>query len=87
MLNFGNDEMQNLSNYPALLLGHWYGIMGLYYVKSILTEISAFRQDRRVPQKSKIIRIKFLSIWGMLQASIGDTVTQCTAHEKGSPTR
>merc|ERR1711963_802503 len=53
----------------ALLLGHWYEIMALYYVKSILTEISASRQDRRVLQKSKIIRIKFLSIWGMLQTS------------------
>ena len=53
----------------ALLLRHWYEIMALYYVKSILTEISASRQDRRVLQKSKIIRIKFLSIWGMLQTS------------------
>ena len=52
-----------------LLLRHWYEIMALYYVKSILTEISASRQDRRVLQKSKIIRIKFLSIWGMLQTS------------------
>ena len=50
--------------------GHWYEIMALYYVKSFLTEISASRQDRRVLQKSKIIRIKFLSIWGMLQTSI-----------------
>ena len=53
----------------ALLLGHWYEIMALYYVKSILTEISASRQDRRVLQKSKIIRIEFLSKWGMLQTS------------------
>ena len=53
----------------TLLLGHWYEIMALYYVKSILTEISASRQERRVLQKSKIIRIKFLSIWGMLQTS------------------
>ena len=52
-----------------LLLRHWYEIMALYYVKSILTEISASRQGRRVLQKSKIIRIKFLSIWGMLQTS------------------
>ena len=52
-----------------LLLGHWYEIMALYYVKSILTEISASRQDRRVLQKSKIIRIEFLSKWGMLQTS------------------
>ena len=51
----------------TLLLGHWYEIMALYYVKSILTEISASRKDRRVLQKRKIIRIKFLSIWGMLQ--------------------
>ena len=43
--------------------------MALYYVKSILTEISASRQDRRVLQQSKIIRIKFLSIWGILQTS------------------
>ena len=53
----------------TLLLGHWYEIMALYYVKSILTEISASRQDRRVLQKSKIIRIEFLSKWGMLQTS------------------
>ena len=52
-----------------LLLRHWYEIMALYYVKSILTEISASRQDRRVLQKSKIIRIEFLSKWGMLQTS------------------
>ena len=56
-------------NMGPLLLRHWYEIMALYYVKSILTEISASRQDRRVLQKSKIIRIKFLSIWGMLQTS------------------
>ena len=54
---------------PPLLLGHWYEIMALYYVKSILTEISASRQDRRVLQKSKIIKIEFLSKWGMLQTS------------------
>ena len=42
-----------------LLLGHWYEIMALYFVKSILTEISASRQDRRVLQKRKIIRIEF----------------------------
>ena len=53
-----------------LLLGHWYEIMALYNVKSILTEISPSRQDRRVLQKSKIIRIKFLSQWSMLQTSI-----------------
>ena len=53
----------------ALLLRHWYEIMALYYVKSVLTEISASRQDRRVLQKSKIIRIEFLSKWGMLQTS------------------
>ena len=56
-------------NRYALLLGHWYEIMALYYVKSILTEISASTQDRRVLQKSKIIRIEFLSKWGMLQTS------------------
>ena len=53
----------------SLLLGHWYEIMALYYVKLILTEISASRQDRRVLQKSKVIRIEFLSKWGMLQTS------------------
>ena len=53
----------------TLLLGRWYEIMALYYIKSILTEISASRQDRRVLQKSKIIRIEFLSKWGMLQSS------------------
>ena len=53
----------------SLVLKHWYEMMALYYVKSVLTEISASRQDRRVLQKSKIIRIKFLSIWGMLQTS------------------
>ena len=36
----------------SLLLGHWYEIMALYYVKSILTEISASRQDGRVLQKA-----------------------------------
>ena len=54
---------------PTLLLRHWYEIMALYYVKWILTDILASRQDRRVLQKRKIIRIKFLSIWGMLQTS------------------
>ena len=56
-------------NNETLLLGHWYEIVALYYVKLILTEISASRQDRRVLQKSKIIRIEFLSKWGMLQTS------------------
>ena len=51
----------------ALLLRHWYEIMALYYVKSVLTEIAASRQDRRVLQKSKITRIKILSKWGMQQ--------------------
>ena len=37
----------------SLLLGHWYEIMALYYVKSILTEISASRQDRKVLQKKQ----------------------------------
>ena len=60
---------QQLLSQLSLLLGHWYEIMALYYVKSILTEISASRQDRRVLQKSKIIRIEFLSKWGMLQTS------------------
>ena len=65
--------------------------VALYYVKSILTEISASRQDRRVLQKSKIIRIEFLSKWGMLQTSryvqnsrnlektILTEISQCTA--------
>ena len=55
--------------YIALLLEHWYEIMALYYVKSILTEISASRQDKRVLQKSKVLRINFLGIWGVLQTS------------------
>ena len=37
----------------SLLLGHWYETMAPYYVKSILTEISASRQDRRVLQKKQ----------------------------------
>ena len=41
------------ANGKALLLGHWYEIMALYNVKSILTEISASRQDRRVLQKKQ----------------------------------
>ena len=40
-------------NRLALLLGYWYEIMALYYVKSNLTEISASRQDRRVLQKKQ----------------------------------
>merc|ERR1711928_139822 len=69
----------------SLLLGHCYEILALYYVKLILTEISASRQDRRVLQKSKIIRIEFLSKWGMLQTSrnvektILTEISQCTA--------
>ena len=58
-----------MCHFTTLLLGHWYEIMALYYVKSILTQISASRQDRRVLQKNKIIRIKFLSILGMLKTS------------------
>ena len=42
---------------------------GTLLCKIDLTEISASRQDRRVLQKSKIIRIEFLSKWGMLQTS------------------
>ena len=63
------ESQKNYTKMSALLLGHWYEIMALYYVKSFLTEISASRQDRRVLQKSKIIRIEFLSKWGMLQTS------------------
>ena len=37
----------------SLLLRRWYEIMALYYVKSILTEISASRQDKRVLQKKQ----------------------------------
>ena len=69
---FFNNQSRKFSDFKdlaALLLGHWYEIMALYYVKSFLTEISASRQDRRVLQKSKIIRIEFLSKWGMLQTS------------------
>ena len=65
----GPDRAHRHKVNSTLLLGHWYEIMALYYVKSILTEISASRQDKRVLQKSKIIRIQFLSIWGMLQTS------------------
>ena len=43
----------NWGHSGALLLGHWYEIMTLYYVKSILTEISASRQDRRGPAKKQ----------------------------------
>ena len=69
-ITLGTTTTQNqVGHLSTLLLGHWYEIMALYYVKSILTEISASRQDRRVLQKSKIIRIEFLSKWGMLQTS------------------
>ena len=65
-LNFWTYNNCFLELLLALLLGHWFEIIALYYVKSISTEISASRQDRRVLQKSKIIRIEFLSKWGML---------------------
>ena len=52
------------SNTLPLLLGLWYEIMALYYVKSILTEISASSQDKRVLQKSKVLRIKFFEHMG-----------------------
>ena len=39
--------MSRFKTYIPLLLGHWYEIMALYYVKAILTEISASRQDRK----------------------------------------
>ena len=48
----------------TLLLRRWYEIMALYNVKSILTEILASRQDKRVLQKSKVIRIKFFEHMG-----------------------
>ena len=48
----------------SLLIRHWYEIMSLYYVKSILTEISASRQDKKVLQKSKVIRINFFEHMG-----------------------
>ena len=38
-------------HHHPLLLGHWYEIMALYYVKLILTEISASRQDRGSSKK------------------------------------
>ena len=60
----GNQLRKNALYYSLL-----YEIMALYHVKLILREISASRQDRRVLQKSKIIRIEFLSKWGMLQTS------------------
>ena len=46
-----SDRIKNIEVCRPLLLRHWYEIMALYYVKSILTEISASRQDRRVLQK------------------------------------
>ena len=46
-------EMCFAKDSRTLLLRHWYEIMTLYYVKSILTEISASRQDRRVMQKKQ----------------------------------
>ena len=46
----------------------WYEIIALYNIRYILTDFSASRQDKRVLRKSKIIRIKFLSWWGMLEA-------------------
>ena len=36
-----------------LLLRRWYEIMALYYVKSILTEISASRQEKKSPAKKQ----------------------------------
>ena len=49
-------ERLNAAHFRALLLGHWYEIMALYYVKSILTKILASRQEGFC-KKSKIIRI------------------------------
>ena len=63
-------EFQNIHicekffKYIPLLLRRWYEIMALFYVKAILTEISASRQDKRVLQKSKVIRIKFFEHMG-----------------------
>ena len=51
-IGFGHNMVVTVTTAP-LLLRHWYEIMALYYVKSILTEISAFRQDRRVLQKNQ----------------------------------
>ena len=45
---------------------NWYEIIGLYYIKSILTDFSASRQDKGFYKKNKIIRIKFLIRWSML---------------------
>ena len=68
--NGGTGKLSSQEKKPwSLLLRRWYEIMALYYVKSIFTEISASRQDKRVLEKNKIIRMKFLSIWGMLQTS------------------
>ena len=44
----GKERGEYLVMTSALLLRRWYEIMALYNVKSILTEISASRQDRRV---------------------------------------
>ena len=66
---FSHSKTSKIKELGPLLLMHWYEIMALYYVNSILTEISASRQYRRVLQKRKIIRIEFLSKWGMLQTS------------------
>ena len=57
-------KMSSKVKSATLLLGHWYEMMALYYVKSILTEISATRQDKRVLQKSKVLRIKFFEHMG-----------------------
>ena len=60
----GWDGYHSYDTYISLLIRHWYEIMSLYYVKSILTEISASREDKRVLQKSKVIRIKFFEHMG-----------------------
>ena len=69
IFNFAEKSMISYDSINTAVKVLVYEIMARYYVKSILTEISASRQDRRVLQKSKIIRIEFLSKWGMLQTS------------------
>ena len=44
-----------------LLLRNWYEIIALYNIKSVLTDFSASRQDKKIVKKNTIIRIKFLA--------------------------
>ena len=65
----------------SLLLGHWYEIMALYYVKSILTEISASRQDKRVLQKAKSSDL--FSDWSLQMGQMGPKMTLGTLTMSG----